>query len=132
MPLAEDADVKTEAKAATSICTAKMRDGSPCREPRANQDENATNRHCRTHQREAQRRYLMAKFEQDNRRAIRRGISLFREHIAENFARYKSFQRFTGEEIAGIIRAAEVPADAIAATESPAASTAVENVQNVA
>lgn len=120
-------------------CTAKKQDGSPCPEPRADQGDEATNRHCRTHQREAQKKYIMTKNEQDYARAFRAGVSTLREHLEKNFGLYK-YQKFTGPEIAGIIHqaelpkgsslpSAEVPADAVPAAP---ALPAVENVQHVA
>lgn len=80
-----------------------------CRNPRADQDPRATNRHCRTHRNEAQKRYVMSKLEQQSGKGIARGITMMRELLVEEFDRQGSAQ-FTGYEIAELIRCAPGPA----------------------
>lgn len=79
-----------------------------CDEPRADQSDSATNRHCRKHRAEAQRNWTLSKSEQDAAKHFHRGVSALREHLAVNFERY-TIQRFSGPEIADIVRRAVLP-----------------------
>jgi len=83
----------------TLICTAKG-----CTEPRADQDPEATNRHCRAHRNEATKKYLESKEGQTKAQAWHKGSSDMREYLIEHFAIYKDVsQRWSGPEIAHII-----------------------------
>ena len=103
----------------TLICTAKVRkEGSleTCANPRANQDPNATNRHCTSCQTAAKKRNEMDKKEQTGARAWSAGVEAMAEHVARAFEAYKSrdssgnlIQRFGGPEIADIVRRCERP-----------------------
>lgn len=82
-----------------------------CTEPRADQGDAATNRHCRKHRAEAQKRHMATKTEQTAGRAWSAGVEAMAAHLAKNFEVYKSrdssgqyIQRFAGPEIADIIR----------------------------
>ena len=95
----------------TLLCTAKVRrDGSleSCTNPRANQDPNATNRHCQECQTAAKRRFEMSKEQHTSGRAWHEGVTAMAEHLAKNFEPYK-IQKFSGPEIADIIRRCERP-----------------------
>ena len=85
------------------ICTAK-----DCTEARADQSPDATNRHCRVHRNEATKRYLMSKAEQDEAKAFHKGVQAMRDYFAANMEAYK-LQRFSGPEIAAIVRRVEGP-----------------------
>jgi hypothetical protein len=92
-------------EAATQLlCTMK-----DCAEPRADQDPDATNRHCRKHRNEATKRYLMSKAEQEEAKAFHKGVEAMRDHIAANFENYGNYQRWSGAEFAAIVRKVDGP-----------------------
>jgi hypothetical protein len=94
----------------TLICTAQE-----CTNPRADQAPEATNRHCRFHKAEAQRKYVGSKEEQLKARAWHKGVSDMTEYLIEHFSIYKhDSQRWSGPEIAQIIGRVKGPV--IAAT----------------
>lgn len=87
-----------------------------CTEARADQSPDATNRHCRTHRNEAQKRFLVSKENQRYAKAWHEGVSAMAEHVAANFTKYSGrdgngtfIQRFSGPEIADIVRRCERP-----------------------
>lgn len=93
-----------------------------CTEPRADQEDAATNRHCRKHRAEAQKRHMATKTEQTGARAFHAGVEAMAEHLARNFDLYKNpQQRFTGRGVADIIRRCERPkyAEAALAGDTP-------------
>ena len=99
------------------ICTVK-----DCKEERADQSPDATNRHCRTHRNEATKKYLMSKAEQEEAKAFHKGVEAMREHIANGFDRPGESQKWTGGQIARIVRNVKPPAlrDAILPTVTSA------------
>lgn len=113
-------------------CTAKVRVGGSlenCPNPRANQDANATNRHCTSCQTAAKRRNELSKENQTMGRSFHAGVEAMSEHLAERFGQYKArdgsgqfIQRFSGPEIADIIRRCERPKLGEASIPSEAAS----------
>jgi len=102
------------------ICTAKVRvNGSleNCTNPRANQDPQATNRHCTECQTAAKRRYDVSKENQTTGKAWHEGVEAMAKHLADQFDKYSNrnregqyIQRFAGPEIADIIRRCARPA----------------------
>ena len=80
-----------------------------CQEPRADQDPEATNRHCRSHRNEATKRYIMTKMEQDQKREFLKGVAAMREYFAGSMEGYPPLQRWTGAEIAAIMRRVSGP-----------------------
>jgi hypothetical protein len=95
----------------TLTCTAKVRrDGGleNCLNARASQDPNATNRHCTACQTAARKRNDTDKNQQQSARAWHEGVSAMADHLAKNFEPYL-IQRFSGKEIADIIRRCERP-----------------------
>ena len=90
--------------ATPALCTVK-----DCAEPRADQSPNATNRHCRAHRNEAQKRYLMTKSEQDEAKAFHRGVEAMRDHVADGFDKYGPNQKWTGPQFAHIVRGIKAP-----------------------
>jgi len=88
-----------------------------CTEERADKSEDATNRHCRKHRAEAQKRHMDTKAEKNGARAWHDGVEAMAKHLAEQFDKYSSrtreghyIQRFAGPEIADIIRRCARPA----------------------
>lgn len=73
-----------------------------CQDPRADQDPEATNRHCRKHRAEAQRAYQATKLEQQNGKGFGKGVQAMRELLAEQFGEQGSAS-FSGYEIAALI-----------------------------
>jgi hypothetical protein len=79
------------------VCT---KDG--CEEPRADQDPEATNRHCRKHRAEAQRAFQATKLEQQHGKGFGKGVQAMRDLLVEQFAEQGS-AGFSGYEIAALI-----------------------------
>jgi hypothetical protein len=92
-----------ETAAEIKICTVP-----DCTEPRADQSDDATNRHCRAHKNEAQKNWLRSKEAREKAEYFRNGVITLREHLATQFGKY-TIQRFSGPQIADIIRRAELP-----------------------
>jgi hypothetical protein len=92
-----------------------------CTEDRADQSPEATNRHCRTHRNEATKRYLLSKAEQDFARNWKAGVEAMAEYLAQRFETLYpkgSLSRFSGTEIAAIIRRVDRPKQAGLASET--------------
>ena len=80
-----------------------------CRkEPRADQQEDATNRHCKNCRTESARAYTMAKLEQTEGKGFGKGVQKMRELLAAEFEA-QGPGHFSGIEIAQIIRGAAGP-----------------------
>ena len=94
------------------ICTAKVRrDGGleNCTNPRADQDPNASNRHCQPCKTTAERRRQMDKKEQENGKGYAAGIEAMRELLAREFAAFGDGGNFSGKDAALLIRQAPGP-----------------------
>ena len=102
-------------KPETLICTMK-----DCTEPRADQAPDATNRHCRTHRNEAQKKYVMAKTEQEYARAFLAGVTATKDLLATEFHHAIRGAMISGTEAARLVRACRGPFPPSAT--SPAAS----------
>lgn len=103
------------------ICTAKVRiDGSleSCRNPRADQDPEATNRHCQPCRTAAQRRYMADKNEQQKGKGYADGIEAMRQLLAREFAAFGEGGNFSGKDVAELITRAPGPLRASEATTS--------------
>lgn len=83
-----------------------------CTEERADQSDDATNRHCKKHRAEAQKRHMSTKVERTGSSAWNAGVEAMREFLAEQFAKYGPLQRWDGPAIAKIIRECGRPAPA--------------------
>lgn len=75
-----------------------------CTEERADQSPDATNRHCRKHRAEAQKRHMSVKVERAGSSAWIAGVEAMREFLADQFGKYGPLQRWDGPAIAKIIR----------------------------
>lgn len=73
-----------------------------CDETRADQDPEATNRHCRKHRAEAQRAYQATKLEQQNGKGFGKGVQAMRELLVDQFSEQGS-GRYSGDEVALLI-----------------------------
>jgi hypothetical protein len=76
--------------------------------PRADQRDKSTNTQCSECKYETQKRWTMAKTNQQRNEAMVEGIELMREFLAKQFDNYK-IQHFSGPEIAAIIRRCASP-----------------------
>lgn len=76
--------------------------------PRADQSEDATNRHCTSCRTEATRAYRAAQMEQENGKGFGKGVQAMRELLAGEFHNQASGM-FSGYEIATLIRQAVGP-----------------------
>ena len=95
MPTTENDTSKVQAT--VKLCT-------KCeKEPRADQSESATNRHCTTCRTEAARAYKAAQMEQANGKGFGKGVQAMRELMAEQFYQLGSGS-LSGYEIADLIR----------------------------
>lgn len=78
------------------------------REPRVDQSEKATNRHCTKCRTEVARAYQSSKLEQENGKGFGRGVQAMRDLIAGEFYQQGSGM-YSGYEIAALIRQAPGP-----------------------
>jgi hypothetical protein len=93
-------------------CTRKLDDGSQCANPRADQDEKATNRHCLECRRDAQRKYVTSTLQQQAGKGFVKGIEEMRTLLVREF-RAQGQASFTGIEISELIRLAPGPVQEI-------------------
>lgn len=75
---------------------------------RVDQAEKSTNTQCSKCKYDAQKRWTMAKANQQRNEALVEGVELMREYLAKQFDNYK-IQSFSGPEIASIIRRCAAP-----------------------
>lgn len=78
-------------------CTVK-----DCRNARADQNPEATNRHCHEHRREAQRKYVEVTMEKQEGKGFVKGAQSMRECVAKEFFD-QGGGMFSGSEIAQLV-----------------------------
>lgn len=88
--------------------------------PRVDQREKSTNTQCSDCKYDAQKRWTMAKTNQQRNEAMVEGVELMRNYLAKQFDNYK-IQSFSGPEIASIIRRCAAPKlpEAALASDTP-------------
>lgn len=77
--------------------------------PRVNQADDATNLQCRECKYESQKRWTVSKENQKRAEAFVEGVNAMREYLAVNFEPYPPLQKFSGKEIAAIVRRVDGP-----------------------
>lgn len=79
-----------------------------CDNPRADQSDDATNRHCKVHRSAAQAKYVATTLTQQHGKGFVQGVLAMRECLAHEFEQVGS-GNYDGYEIAALIRQAPGP-----------------------
>lgn len=83
-------------------CTHEGPQGQRCENPRADQRLAATNRHCKAHKAEAQKKYMDTKDEKDQAKGFVLGVEALRAVLVTEFDRLGA-GNFSGDEVAHLI-----------------------------
>lgn len=103
-------------------CTKRLPGGAQCQNARADQDPEATNRHCLEHRREQHRRHFLSTMDQQRGKGYSKGVEQMRAVLVREFAALGD-SNFSGIEIAALIKQAPGPAREPEAEEEPEEKT---------